>query len=299
MQRYCFFTKRQNFLLIFFRKWLFFVLLQPINAGLRGRWASFSLLLSFFFRGFLYQIQMLATTHAIVLHAFKYTDNRLIVDMLTEAHGRLSFIARAGRAKRGAGIRHLFQPMALLEVTFDYRQTAQLQQIKEVRTLHPLVSVPFEPYKCAIVLFLSEFLYHATRQEACNVPLFRYIEASVLWLDGADSAFANFHLVFMMRLSKFIGFYPNVEEARTGDIFNLRTGCFETYTPAHTDFLHPFEAEKLEKLLRMDYETMYLFAMSHEERNRCTDIILHYYRLHLPVFPELKSLGVLRDVLRG
>lgn len=242
---------------------------------------------------------MIVTTQAIVLHAFKYTDNRMIVDLLTESHGRLSFIARAGRAKRGAGVRQLFQPMALLEVAFDYRQTARLHPLKEARTLHPFSSIPFEPYKCSIVLFVAEFLYHATRQEACNLPLFRYIETSVMWLDGAAAAFANFHLVLMMRLSKFIGFYPNVEEARAGDIFNLRTGCFETYTPAHADFLPPSEADKLGMLLRMDYETMHLFAMSHEERNRCTDIILRYYRLHLPAFPELKSLAVLRDVLRS
>ena len=48
--------------------------------------------------------------------------------------------------------------------------------------------------------------------------------------------------------------------------------------------------------MRMNYDTMHLFEMSRAERNRCVEIILSYYRLHLPGFPELKSLEVLREL---
>ena len=51
-------------------------------------------------------------------------------------------------------------------------------------------------------------------------------------------------------------------------------------------------------LMRMNYETMHLFAMSRTERNRCLEIILRYYRLHLPGFPELKSPDVLRELFQ-
>ena len=43
-------------------------------------------------------------------------------------------------------------------------------------------------------------------------------------------------------------------------------------------------------------ETMHLFAMSRAERNRCLTIINDYYRLHLPNFPLLKSLDVLKEL---
>ena len=42
-------------------------------------------------------------------------------------------------------------------------------------------------------------------------------------------------------------------------------------------------------MMRMDYSTMHLFKMSHEERNRLLEVSLTYYRLHLPDFPEMKS----------
>lgn len=48
--------------------------------------------------------------------------------------------------------------------------------------------------------------------------------------------------------------------------------------------------------MRMDFPTMHLFQLSHHDRNRITEVLLHYYRLHIPQFPELKSLGVLQEL---
>ena len=46
----------------------------------------------------------------------------------------------------------------------------------------------------------------------------------------------------------------------------------------------------------MNYENMHLFSMSRTERNRCMDVVLKYYTIHVPNFPELKSLEVLRSL---
>jgi DNA repair protein RecO (recombination protein O) len=46
----------------------------------------------------------------------------------------------------------------------------------------------------------------------------------------------------------------------------------------------------------MDYPTMHLFRMSRQDRRRLLEVALLYYRLHLPDFPELKSLAVLEEV---
>ena len=49
-------------------------------------------------------------------------------------------------------------------------------------------------------------------------------------------------------------------------------------------------------LMRMNYETMHLFGMSRAERTRCLTTINDYYSLHLPDFPVLKSLEVLKEL---
>lgn len=46
----------------------------------------------------------------------------------------------------------------------------------------------------------------------------------------------------------------------------------------------------------MNYATMHLFRFSGAERSRLLGHINDYYRLHLPGFPELKSLPVLAEV---
>lgn len=235
-------------------------------------------------------------TRAIVLNTIKYGESQRVVDFLTEQFGRLSFICRLPKSARSRLRKSFFQPMTVVEITFDYRQRSRLQHIKEETIVMPFASIPFDPYKLSISLFLAEFLYHATRSEQADLPLFNYVTTSLAWLDGAQRSFSNFHLVFMMRLTRFLGFYPNLDDYCEGDFFDLRNSNFTPEVPLHADFLRPDEAAKICLLMRMNYETMHLFAMSRIERNRCLKLIITYYRLHLPAFPELKSLSVLREL---
>lgn len=237
---------------------------------------------------------MLTKTQAIVLHSLKYGETRLIVDMFTRTFGRQSFIVSIPKTSKGKVKKQFFQPLTLLEIETDIRPKLQLQKLNDVRLMSPFVSIPFEPDKIAISLFVAEFLYYALRSEQRNELLYDYLENSIMWLDGQQDRFANFHLVFLMRLTRFLGFYPNLDDYDTGDYFDLRESEFIKNPPVHRDFLHPDEAQKVQLMMRMDYPTMHLFRMSHEERNRLLEVSLNYYRLHLPDFPEMKSIDVLK-----
>ena len=121
-----------------------------------------------------------------------------------------------------------------------------------------------------------------------------YLENSIQWLDGQQAHYANFHLVFLLRLARFLGFYPNLDDYEDGYYFDLRESVFINNPPVHRDFLHPEEARKVQLIMRMDFPTMHLFRMSHQDRNRLLEVSLKYYRLHLPDFPEMKSIEVLQ-----
>ena len=245
---------------------------------------------------FSYYLNMLEKSRAIVLHMLKYGDSGMIVDMLTESHGRLSFAMRMPKTQKGKLKRQLFQPLSLLEIEFDYRQKMELQRLSDVRLLLPYTSIPFDGSKLSVALFLAEFLYHATRGEQRNDGLFEYIETALRWYDASESDFANFHLVFMIRMSRFVGFLPNVDDYEDGCWFDLRSAQFVNMAPIHADVLEPVEASRIVTLMRMTFDTMHLFRMSHDERNRITDIVLWYYRLHLPQMPDMQSLSVVRSV---
>lgn len=240
---------------------------------------------------------MLQKTVGIVLHTLKYNDKSNIVDMFTKDGGRTSFLVSTPRSRKSAVRSALFQPLTFVELEIDARPNANLYRIQEIKLAYPFQSLPYHPYKSSIAMFLAEFLYRALKEEEANVPLFAYLQHSILWLDTCENrSFANFHLVFLMRLSRFLGLYPNVDDYTPGCYFDMLNACFTPSVPREGLFLKPDEASRIRILLRMNYDTMHLFAMSRGKRNRCLTIINDYYRLHIPDFPILKSLDVLREL---
>lgn len=239
---------------------------------------------------------MLLKTKAIVLKTLKYSENKYIIDLLTEAEGRVSVVINIPKTAKGKLKKQYFQLMTLLEVDLDFRQKESLQHLRDVRITYPYFSIPVDPYKMSMTLFLAEFIYHSTRDERQNPNLFAYIENSIRWLDASEEHFSNFHLVFMMRLSRFIGFFPNVDDYHEGDYFDMRNASFSSMVPLHTDFLNAADSSKIQLLMRMNYDTMHLFKMNHEDRNRIIDVLITYYRLHVPSFPELQSLPVMKQL---
>lgn len=235
-------------------------------------------------------------TRGIVLRSVRYGDAKLIIDVLTELSGRISFAVRVPKTAKGKLKRQYFQPMTLLDMEYDWRERNTLQNMKDVRIALPYTSIPFEPVKSTMLLFLAEFLYYVTRDEQQNATLFNYIYNSLEWLDNSEKDYANFHLVFMIRLGKFLGFQPYLEEYTQGAYFDLRNGCFTSSLPFHADYLPQKESEQMYTLMRMTFDTMKVFKLSHNERNRITEYVLHYYRLHVPNMPDLKSFEILREV---
>jgi DNA repair protein RecO (recombination protein O) len=260
---------------------------------------------------------MNSKTEAIVLHSLKYGESRLIVDMFTREHGRLSFVVTVPKTGRSRMRKQYFQPLTLLMIESDLRPQQQLHHLREASLLSPFVSLLSDAHKLAIALFIAEFLYHALRDEQRNVPLFDYVRSSIEWLDSRQDRYANFHLVFLMHLSRFLGFFPNLTPVHSSQssppssllsplsspltltphpYFDLRSATFCTEPPLHQDYLLPVEASRIVTMMRMNYATMHLFRLSRTERNRTLDIIERYYRLHLPALPELRSLPVLREL---
>lgn len=253
-------------------------------------------------------------TVAIVLRTVRYGDTRMIADLFTREQGRLSFMVSMGRGGVRSGMKkQLFQPLTLLAVEADVNERQQLHRLRSVELLCPWQSLLTAPDKVAIALFVAEFLCYALRGEQRDERLFDYVRASLEWLDSRQDRYANFHLVFLMRLSRFLGFFPNLSPltAHLSPLtthlspptthlsplyFDLRAATFCSSPPPHHDYLMPEEAGRVRPLMRMDFATMHLFRLSRAERNRLLEVIEQYYRLHLPDFPQLRSLPVLREL---
>lgn len=235
-------------------------------------------------------------TKAIVLYTLKLGDDKLIVDFLTCGGERLSCVAFAGRTARSAIRRHTLQPMSIMDIEYGGRADARLKRLRGARIAMPLGALCEDAGKLSAAMFVSELLRHATVDEHTNPALYTYVERSMRWLDQCASPAPNFHIVFMLGLTRFIGFFPNVEGYSEGDVFDMRQACFTHKAPPHGDYIDTIGVAVMLNLMRMDYATMSLFRMSHAERTVITDTILRYYRLHVPGFPAMRSLPVLKQL---
>lgn len=239
---------------------------------------------------------MLTKSKAIVLGTVKYNDNAVIAHLLTEEEGCRSFVVRIPKTRKGTGAYRLLQPLTLVETEWDARHGDGLAHPRYIRLHTPYASIPFEPEKTSVALFLAEFLRYALAGEPPSRELFAYVWQSLLWFDAARRHHANFHLVFLLRLSPFLGFFPGIRTYVPGAMFDLESSTFCMTPPAHPHYLRAEDAAHLPTLMRLRYDTMHLFRFSGAERSRLLSLIVEYYRLHIPAFPELKSLSVLRAI---
>ncbi|MGI6219911.1 MAG: DNA repair protein RecO [Bacteroidaceae bacterium] len=241
---------------------------------------------------------MLLTTQAVVLQTTRHEESSLIVHLFTEEAGMVHAVARNPRTRAGrnrAGTR-LLQPLALVEVSLNRQASRPLSYIKEVHTAEPFFRIPSDPIRGSIAFFLAEFLNYALAQEGENRPLFAFLRESFRRLDRAERGIPNFHIAFLFRLSLFLGIRPLTESYTRGAFFDLREAAFVATRPYHPDVLQPEEATQFALMLRMSYDTMHLFALSRQQRNRCLELLLRYYKLHIPSLPELKSYDVLKEL---
>ena len=57
---------------------------------------------------------MLIKTVAIVLHSFKYNDNKIIIDLFTCSNGRMSVVAPLSNSPKAKIKKQLFQPLTFI-----------------------------------------------------------------------------------------------------------------------------------------------------------------------------------------
>lgn len=235
---------------------------------------------------------MLVKTKAIVLSAIKYQEKSLIVKCFTQSDGLKSyFVPSAFSGKKSNQKIAYFQPLTILEIEASHKNKGTLEHFKEIRLATPYHSINTDIYKSTIVIFLSEMLHHSIREEEKNQNLFSFLETALLWLDSHEEM-ANFHLILLLEITKFLGFYPDTSEIDL-PFFELNEGIFTPFQGISC--LSEHETFLFKKLIALKFESdQKIFAGT--ERQILLKILLDYYSAHLDGFKKPKSLEVLKEV---
>ncbi|TRW22590.1 DNA repair protein RecO [Flavobacterium zepuense] len=235
---------------------------------------------------------MQVKTKAIVLSALRYQEKSLIVKCYTESDGVKSYYVRdAFSTKKSSQKNSYFRPLNIIEIEAIHKNKGTLEYFKEVRMAHPYYTINNDIVKTTIALFVSEILHHCIKEEEKNQPLYDFLETALLWLDSHDEA-ANFHLILLIEISKFLGFYPDSSEQEYS-FFEMTGGTFVAYQSVSC--LSAEETQLLRRLMLLKLDNSGK-AFHISERQALLKILLNYYTLHLDGFRKPKSLDVLKEV---
>jgi len=238
---------------------------------------------------------MLEKTQGIVLNSIKYSDSSIITRIYTQEFGLLSFLVRGVRKRKARMPASFFQPFTILNLDISYKPKSNLQNIREVTLAHRTDELHTDIRKSTIAIFLAEVLYKSLEEEQQDKGLFDFLELSITFLDSMESSFANYHLIFLLQLSKYLGFYPNQNTERRNIYFNMESGHFEA-NPFHNQFLNEQQSEHLKNLMQISYLERKSFQLNGKQRKELLNQLIRYYQLHLSGMGEIKSREILESV---
>ena len=235
---------------------------------------------------------MQVKTQAIVLSAVKFQEKSLIVRCFTKSDGVKSYFVRDAFSNRKSNHKiAYFQPMTILDIEATHKNKGTLEHFKEVKLSTPYNSINTDIVKSTIVIFLSEILHHSIHEEEKNENLFTFLETALLWLDNHDEV-ANFHLILVLQITRYFGFYPGQAEEGS-PFFELIEGVFVPYHGLTC--LTEEETVLLKKLMQLRFDGNQKIFNS-AERQLLLKILIDYYMYHLSGFRKPKSLDVLKEV---
>ena len=220
---------------------------------------------------------MLHKTRGVVFRFTKYGESSIIVNIFTDVFGLQSYIVNGIRSKTAKNKIALYQPLTLLDLVVYHRENANINRIKEVKCLYPFQSIHLDIRKSGVALFINEIVNKTIKEESHAEELCDFMIKSFITLDQLGDQIENFHLRFLLKLSRHLGFGAY----NTNEILGVRL------VDASTEQL-------LTSLIGSDYPVA--LTITNPQRRELLDLLLRFYSDHIAL-GEIRSVQVLRDVI--
>ncbi|MDE6526459.1 MAG: DNA repair protein RecO C-terminal domain-containing protein [Muribaculaceae bacterium] len=232
----------------------------------------------------------------ICLRIVKVSDKRDLMSAWTRQCGRLSFSIPSGASRQARMRRALLSPLSTFEAECELRPDRDIHSLRDIHPGESSLAILSSPAKNLIAIFLSEFLDLLLRRSEPDSALSDFLFSSVntLATDSTNKLCGIFHIIFLYRLTHYIGVEPDNDAYTEGAVFDLREGIFRNTPPLHPDFLSGDLCRLFAGLATADYDNPP--HTTRQQRADLLDALLKYYSIHLMSFSSLKSLDILRDM---
>ncbi len=218
---------------------------------------------------------MIEKVRGIVLGMYRYGENSAILRIFTREHGLRAYAVNTLQAKKSKAA--YYQVLSILEIIVYHDEKKEVNRIKEVSNVLIYKTLHSEQEKISVGVFLCEMLGKLLREGHKDEILFDFVESALVYFDDCADNFANFHLIFLFRLMRYLGFGTT---ERT--IFYRASGQQNWHDLALN--------ELTEFALRGDFEEHY--PANRQTRRQLLELCLNYFSTHLENFSRPKTLDV-------
>lgn len=238
---------------------------------------------------------MYLTVTAVALRTVRHSDRSSILSLWTAEAARISVSVPADSGRGASRIRALTMPLSPIEAEVDIRPDRSIYRIRDVRPAFVTTGISSDPVKSITAIMLSDFLEITLRDQQPDRLMTEFIFDAIRCFDRLPRASAlNFHIYFLLRLSRFLGIEPDWSEP--GSYFDLRDGRFRASAPLHDQFLNEESTCALRSFSRMNTRNLGCFRLTRSQRRDALHGLLLYYTLHCRPVLSLPSLAVISEL---
>ncbi len=241
---------------------------------------------------------MQVKTKGIILKSIPYADNKLIVKIFTEQQGIQSFITNKKNKLQKQG--NVYQGLNLVEIDYVHHHEKTIQHFKDFKVYHHYQHIHHQMVKLSIAQFINELLLKSINDnEHYNTNVFKFIEHALLYFDLQESAFENFHLYFMLAFSKYLGFYPQLNEDGASLYFDLFNGRFNDHINNPEFTIDNSTSKLLVELMDLTIESFATLKLNYTQRLSVLNTLVDYYKIHIDQITTFNTLKTLSVVLNA
>ena len=220
---------------------------------------------------------MVSKTNGIVLNYIKYKETSIISKIYTKEFGLKSYLINGIRTKKGKFNISSFQPLSLLELVVYENKNSQIGRIKELKFDKIYFTNHHVQKKISICLFISEVLLKLITFQVPDKNQFNFVRNSLIELDKIVDNYENFHIIFLIKFSKYLGF----EISNISDFSNIK-------------FESQLVISFLSEIIISEYSSNIKSTSS--VRNKALEIIIVYFREKTELNINFNSNRILKNI---
>lgn len=227
---------------------------------------------------------MIQSTNAISLKYYKYSESSVVAKLFTESQGMQSYLIKGLRSKKSKKSLNLLNPLNILQIEVSNNPKMKIQYVKDIQNKIPLTGIYTNMKKKFISMFIAEILMKVLVEKEKELIMYKFIEKTILGLNESANLNSNYPIIFLLKLSEYLGFYPLLSLEKKGSDLDLNSS--EIYKNlSRENILY------LQKILNNQP-----VLIPSENKSQVLKSIQKYYGSHHYNIENLKSYEVIRSL---